>query len=173
MGYPLVGYPNGWSIPALWGYTHWMSDYIPGYQFPSGAHELWSLIPQAYAVYETRVREEASALGLSAAAAWTLTQLQPDSPISQKELAARLHCDPSTVVDATDKLEERGLVVRQSHHKDRRVNILVVTGKGRKARKQFIDRLVAPPEPLRQLSGKQQALLCRVLGEIVSDEGLN
>lgn len=147
-----------------------MSDYIPGYQFPSGAHELWSLIAQAYEVYEARAREAAAALGLSAAAAWTLAQLQPDSPISQKELAARLHCNPSTVVDPTDKLEERGLVVRESHHKDRRVNILVVTSEGRKARKQFIDRLVTPPEPLQKLSGEHQAMLCRVLGQIVSQE---
>ena len=74
------------------------------------------------------------AADLSPVSAWVLVQLDPDHAISQKELAARLHCNPSTLVDPTDRLEESGLAVRRPQPADRRINILTVTPKGRQVR---------------------------------------
>src|SRR2546430_17679337 len=87
------------------------------------------------------MNEAAAAAELSPVSAWVLIQLDPDHAISQKELASRLRCNPSTVVDPTDRLEEGGLVIRRPLPRDRRVNILTITPKGRQIRQ----RLVAPP----------------------------
>src|SRR5260370_8117444 len=93
--------------------------------------------------------------GLSSVGGWALVQLDPETAISQKELAARLRCNPSTVVDPTDRLEEAGLVIRRPKAADRRVNVLIVTPKGRKVRATLIDRLLAPPEPFLSLPPRE------------------
>jgi DNA-binding MarR family transcriptional regulator len=95
--------------------------------------------------------------------AWALVQLDTDNPISQKELATRLRCNPSTVVDPTDRLERCGLVVRQANPADRRVNALVVTPKGTQVRDELIHRLFDPPEAFRRLPARDQARLRDVL----------
>jgi DNA-binding MarR family transcriptional regulator len=100
-----------------------------------------------------RVSETA---GLSPVSAWALVQLDPEHAISQKELADRLHCNPSTVVDPTDRLEQRGLVVRRPHATDRRINVLTVTARGRQVRNEIIAELFEPPEALRRLPAGDQ-----------------
>ena len=120
-------------------------------RYRSRAHELWALLVESYAGWEERMNRASSAAGLSPVSAWALVQLNPESAISQKELAGRLHCNPSTVVDPTDRLEERGLVVRSPHPTDRRINVLTVTARGRQVRDQLIADLFEPPEALRRL----------------------
>ncbi len=142
---------------------------IPGFRFPSAVHELWALLILATAgPVEARSNETAAAFGLSPVSAWALIQLEPGKPISQKELAERLHCSPSTVVDPTDRLEKRRLVVRRSHRSDRRINVLEVTAVGKRVRKQLISRLFDPPEPLRRLAAEDQVKFRDVLLEILS-----
>jgi DNA-binding MarR family transcriptional regulator len=102
------------------------------------------------------MNEAAGAAGLSPVSAWALVQLDPDHPISQKELAARLHCNPSTVVDPTDRLEEGGLVIRKANPVDRRVNVLIATPKGKQVRAELIDRLFEPPAAFRRLPAEEQ-----------------
>jgi DNA-binding MarR family transcriptional regulator len=85
--------------------------------------------------------------------------------VSQKELAARLKCNPSTVVDPTDRLEEAGLVARRANPDDRRVNVLTVTAKGATVRKQLIARLLEPPEAFRRMSATEQARFREVMLE--------
>src|SRR5436853_15819 len=82
-------------------------------------------VNEAFAGWEQRATEAAEAVGLSPVSAWALVQLDPEHPISQKELAGRLKCNPSTVVDPTDRLEQASLVIRQPRPSDRRVNVLV------------------------------------------------
>jgi DNA-binding MarR family transcriptional regulator len=101
------------------------------------------------------MNEAAGHAGLSPVSAWALVQLDPERPISQKELAALLHCNPSTVVDPTDRLEDRGLVMRQTNPDDRRANVLVVTGQGKRVRDELIRRLFEPPESFHRLSVKE------------------
>ncbi len=109
------------------------------------------------------MNEASAAAGLSPVSAWALVQLDPEHPISQKELAARLRCNPSTVVDPTDRLEERGLVVRQPNPADRRVNVLVVTPSGDQVRDDLIERLFEPPEAFRQLPAAEGERFCDVM----------
>lgn len=124
---------------------------------------------ESFGGWEERVNEAAAATGLSPASAWALVQLDPDNPISQRELAARLRCNPSTVVDPTDRLEQSGLVIRQANPADRRVNILVFTPRGKQVRDELIQRLFEPPEAFRRLPAREQArfrdvMLAAVIG---------
>ncbi|HEV2014536.1 MAG TPA: MarR family winged helix-turn-helix transcriptional regulator [Candidatus Dormibacteraeota bacterium] len=107
--------------------------------------------------------EAAAAAGLSPVSAWALVQLDPDHPISQKELAARIHCQPSTVVDPTDRLEAGRLVIRQPNRSDRRVNVLIVTAKGNQVRQKLIERLFEPPEDFRRLPAREQTRFRNVM----------
>jgi DNA-binding MarR family transcriptional regulator len=130
--------------------------FVPGLHYRSRAHELWALVVESFGGWEERVNDAAAAAGLSPVSAWALVQLDPDHPISQKELAARLHCNPSTVVDPTDRLEEGGLVIRKANPADRRVNVLIATPRGRQVRVELIDRLFEPPEAFRRLPAREQ-----------------
>lgn len=108
------------------------------------------------------------ASGLSPVSVWALVQLDPEEPLTQKELAARLKCNPSTVVDPTDRLEEARLVVRRPNPSDRRENELVITAKGAALRKRLIARLLEPPAALGKLSSREQARFSEVLAGIVN-----
>lgn len=130
--------------------------FVPGLRYRSRAQELWALVVESFGGWEDRVNKAAAHAGLSPVSAWTLVQLDPDNPISQKELAALLHCNPSTVVDPTDRLEKSGLVIRQTNPSDRRVNVLVVTAEGKRVRDELIRRLFEPPESFRHLSAREQ-----------------
>jgi DNA-binding MarR family transcriptional regulator len=131
-------------------------SFVPGLRYRSRAQELWALIVESFADWEDRVNEAAAAAGLSPVSAWALVQLDPEHSISQKELAARLHCNPSTVVDPTDRLEDCGFVIRQPNPADRRINVLLVTPKGLEVREELIRRLFEPPEALRRLGAADQ-----------------
>ena len=113
------------------------------------------------------MNEVASSAGLSPVSAWALVQLDPAHPISQKELAARLHCNPSTVVDPTDRLEDSGLVIRRANPADRRINVLFVTSKGKKVREGLIERLLEPPEAFRRLPANELARFRDVMRDAV------
>ena len=131
-------------------------EFVPGLRYRSSAQELWALVIESFAGWEDRINEASADAGLSPVSAWALVQLDPDHAISQKELAARLHCNPSTVVDPTDRLEEGGLVVRRPLPADRRINTLAVTAKGRQVRQDLVHRLFDPPDAFRRLPAADQ-----------------
>jgi DNA-binding MarR family transcriptional regulator len=131
-------------------------EFVPGLTFRSDAQELWALLVESFAGWEDRMNAAAAAADLSPVSAWALVQLDPDHAISQKELAARLHCNPSTVVDPTDRLEEKGFVIRRPRPTDRRINVLTVTPKGRQVRQALVRRLFDPPEAFRRLPAADQ-----------------
>jgi len=145
-------------------------DLVPGLRYTSGAQQLWAAVIASFAGWEQRATEAAEAVGLSPVSAWALVQLDPEHPISQKELAARLKCNPSTVVDPTDRLEEAGLVNRQPRPSDRRVNVLVLTPKGKKIREHLVERLFEPPAAFRKLPARDQARFREVILEAVAGE---
>src|SRR5207253_3846698 len=143
-------------------------DFIPGLRYRSRAQELWALIVESLRDWEDRVNEAAAGAGLSPVSAWALVQLDPEHPISQKELAARLHCNPSTVVDPTDRLEQAGLVVRRPKAADRRINVLMVTPKGKKVRDTLIARLLEPPAAFLRLPAREVERFRDVLEEAIT-----
>ncbi|MEZ0094484.1 MarR family winged helix-turn-helix transcriptional regulator [Streptacidiphilus sp. EB129] len=69
--------------------------------------------------------------GVPASVAGTLWALAPGTePPTMRDVAARLHCDPSTVSLAADKLQSMGLVARQPHPADGRKRTLALTDQG-------------------------------------------
>ena len=79
------------------------------------------------------------------------------------ELAKQLACDNSNVTWITDRLEERGLVERQSAPHDRRVRLLVLTAEGQRLRDEIATRLAEPPAPIAKLSREEVRVLRDVL----------
>jgi DNA-binding MarR family transcriptional regulator len=143
---------------------------VPGHRYTSAAQEMWALVVATLAGWEQRANAAAEEVGLSPVSAWALVQLDPkESPISQKELARRLQCNPSTVVDPTDRLEEAGFVIRRPNPGDRRVNVLIVTPKGVKARKHLISRLLEPPPAFRKMRTADQSRFREVMTEVLAE----
>ena len=167
MGTPSISRLYGWADDRLPPVT---DQLVPGFVFPTQAHELWALVAASFHRWEVRADEAAAAAGISPVSAWALVQLDPDRPISQKELSGRLRCNPSTVVDPTDRLEEAGLILRKANPDDRRVNVLVVTAKGRRVRQKLLDRLYDPPAAFSQLSARDQARFRDIMRAVVADE---
>ncbi len=62
-------------------------------------------------------------------------------------LAETLACDASNVTGLVDRLESRGLIVRQASPADRRVKVLALTPTGARLREQLHRRMAAPPNP--------------------------
>jgi DNA-binding MarR family transcriptional regulator len=77
------------------------------------------------------VAEVLSEFGVPTSVAGTLWALAPGTePPTMRSVAARLHCDPSTVSLAADKLQAAGLVARQPHPADGRKRTLALTPRG-------------------------------------------
>ena len=160
-------------LPGAGTLHHVSEGFVPGLAYRSRAQEIWALIVESFGEWEARLTREAAAAGLSPVSAWALVQLDPDDPISQKELAARLRCNPSTVVDPTDRLEVSGLVIRRPNPSDRRVNVLVVTEKGKQVRAELIERLFEPPEAFRRLPAREQSRFRDVMRAAVTGKQIS
>ena len=69
--------------------------------------------------------------GVPASVAGTLWALAPGTePPTLRDVATRLHCDPSTVSLSADKLQSLGLLTRQPHPADGRKRTLALTEQG-------------------------------------------
>lgn len=96
------------------------------------AAEAWRLIrsishdPAAMAAFH-QVTQETS---LPLAPIRALLVMPLDGTLSMRQLARRLGCDNSYVTPLVDALEQRGLAVRQPHPTDRRIKVIVLTGRG-------------------------------------------
>lgn len=94
-------------------------------------------------------------------------------PRPMGELAKIVACDSSYMTGITDRLEERGLVVREPGEKDRRVKMLVLTGEGERLRKEITARLAEPPPAIAALPESDQIALRDILRraiELAEDE---
>lgn len=102
------------------------------------------------------LRERAVTLGLTAAQATALRELT--GPMTMRELAERMSCEPSNATFVVDKLENQNLIERRAHPTDRRARQLVLTPKGDALRERLLD-LLAQDSPLAGLNSRQQRAL--------------
>jgi MarR family transcriptional regulator, organic hydroperoxide resistance regulator len=109
---------------------------------------------------DTHVRRTAGALGMTASQVVALRELT--EPITARELAARMSCEPSNATFVLDRLEQQGLIERRPHPTDRRAKQIVLTPDGRRRRLAALDRLNAT-SPLATLSIDDQAVLRTLL----------
>ena len=89
--------------------------------------------------------------------------------VPMRDLAGRLHCDPSNVTFLADRLEERGLLERRPDPSDRRVKLLALTPAGLAVRMRIV-QAAATSSPLARLSLADQQRLCRLLDKCLQPE---
>ncbi|TMC40380.1 MAG: MarR family transcriptional regulator [Chloroflexi bacterium] len=87
-------------------------------------------------------------------------------PQSQRELARRLHYDPSNITALADSLESRGLIERRADASDRRFRLLALTPEGERLRLSLEERLAQPPNFLDRLTPTEQKQLLQLLAKI-------
>ncbi|KOX01405.1 MULTISPECIES: MarR family winged helix-turn-helix transcriptional regulator [unclassified Streptomyces] len=110
------------------------------------------------------VRVRAATLGLTVPQVTALREMT--GPMTMRELAERMSCEPSNVTFVIDKLEKQGLVERRAHPTDRRAKQLVLTADGGSLREQVLE-LLAQDSPLAGLSPDQQRVLRDLLEQAI------
>ncbi len=91
-------------------------------------------------------------------------------PQSQRELARRLHYDPSNINALADSLEARGLIERRADAADRRFRLLALTPEGERVRTTLEAMLAQPPHFLDRLTLTEQKQLLHLLAKIFQTE---
>ena len=109
---------------------------------------------------EAHLRARAATLGLTASQGTALRELT--RPMTLRELAERMSCEPSNATFVADRLEEQGHLERHRHPDDRRAKQLVLTPKGTELRERLLE-LLSEDSPLAPLSSEEQDTLRRLL----------
>ncbi|MDP9842124.1 MarR family winged helix-turn-helix transcriptional regulator [Streptosporangium lutulentum] len=107
----------------------------------------------------------AEMMGLTAAQATALREMT--GPMTMRDLAERMSCEPSNATFIVDKLEKQGLIERRAHPTDRRAKQLVLTGEGNALRDRLLELLVHD-SPLAGLTPQQQRLLHGLLEQAIT-----
>ena len=108
-------------------------------------------------------------LGLTPMQGHALRSLDPDRPSPMSVLADMLICDASNVTAIVDKLESRGLIVRQGAENDRRIKMLAVTPQGRELRERLCARFTEPPAAVESMPPVARRQLAELLRSILSE----
>ena len=108
-------------------------------------------------------------LGLTPMQGHALRSLDPDRPSPMSVLADMLICDASNVTAIVDKLESRGLILRQGAENDRRIKMLAVTAKGRELRERLCARFTLPPAAVDAMPPTARRELADLLRAILSE----
>ncbi|MFG2665545.1 MarR family winged helix-turn-helix transcriptional regulator [Streptomyces sp. NPDC048387] len=111
------------------------------------------------------VRDRAATLGLTAAQATALRELS--GPMTMRELAERMNCEPSNATFVVDRLEKQELVERHPHPTDRRARLLVLTDGGTALRARLLD-LLHVDSPVACLTPEEQRVLRELLERAVT-----
>ncbi|WP_028921308.1 MarR family winged helix-turn-helix transcriptional regulator [Pseudonocardia acaciae] len=126
--------------------------------------ELCGLVTGLSRQIADHVRERAATLGLTAPQATALRELA--GPMTMRELAERMSCEPSNATFVIDRLENQGLLERRPHPTDRRAKRLVLTAKGTALRERLLELLVQE-SPLAGLTQPEQDTLHELLQRAV------
>jgi DNA-binding MarR family transcriptional regulator len=131
------------------------------------AHQLAEAAYQLHTALERQLHDTLAELKLTISLADALWQLDPAlGPLSRRQLADRLGCDPSNVTFLVARLERRNLVTRARAGEDRRVRALALTPAGIAIRSRLIATLAESPM-LSRLTAAQQRDLFALLQRCV------
>jgi DNA-binding MarR family transcriptional regulator len=112
------------------------------------ARDVWQQLVGYFVAQRESHMRAGQELGLTPGHTKTLFELDAVEGRSMGDLATLLVCDASNVTWLVDRLEERGLVERRPHPRDRRVKSVVLTPEGVKTKALLIERLSTPPDDL-------------------------
>jgi len=122
--------------------------------------KLVSRLAQTLDVHVRRVGEE---LGITPAQVIALRELT--EPITARELANRMYCEPSNATFVLDRLEQQGLIERRPHPTDRRAKQIVLTPAGERRRDEVLERMRVH-SPLAPLTAAQRESLRELLAAL-------
>ena len=129
------------------------------------AEALWALLrDNAFASLRDDFTSRVAECDLSMSQGKLIRELA--RPQSQRELARRLHYDPSNITALADSLEARGLLERRSDASDRRFRLLALTPEGERLRSSLEERLATPPAFLNRLTHAEQVQLFELLDKL-------
>jgi DNA-binding MarR family transcriptional regulator len=100
-----------------------------------------------------------------------LMALEPDQGRTMGELAEAWACDASNATFIVDRLEERQLAERRSVPTDRRVKLVVLTGRGGELRSRVLERFFEPPPELLELTRTDLEALREAASRLPATEG--
>ena len=109
------------------------------------SHELAMWLRKAYLAFHRRVNAWMLNYGITADQYVVLRVVAREPGITQIKIVERAASDPNTVAAILRLLEERGLILRQSHSRDRRARCVSLTTAGRNLQRRASKEL----EPLR------------------------
>ena len=133
------------------------------------ARALWKLLrDDAFASLRDDFTARVAECSLSMSQGKVVRELQ--QPQSQRELARRLHYDPSNINALADSLEDRGLVERRPDASDRRFRLLALTPEGERLRAMLEANLAQPPSFLDRLTPAEQKQLLALLAKVFDTE---
>lgn len=145
-----------------------LSDEVP--RVPESRHDLLILqsirrITRAVDIYSRKLR---SHYQLTAPQLVCLQSIVEHGPLTVSEIAHQVFLSPSTVVGILDRLESRGLIVRDRDSIDRRVVNIAATSVGRKVADNAPSALQdGLREALEQLPKLEQATIALSLQRVV------
>lgn len=128
--------------------------------------ELCGLVNELAQRISDHVGTCASTHDLTEAQAVALRELT--GPMTSRELARRMSCEPSNVTYVVDRLARLGLVERLPHPNDRRARQLVLTKCGTKVRDALLATLVVD-SPLEGLTASEQQQLHKLLLRAINE----
>src|SRR5438094_3972168 len=135
------------------------------------ALELWRLLrDEAFASLKEDFTARVAECSLSLPQGKLIRELA--RPESQRDLARRLHYDPSNITSLADSLEARGLIERRADAADRRVRLLALTPAGGELQASLEERLAQPPAFLQRLTQDEQKQLLLLLTKIFDTDPL-
>ncbi|MER6396683.1 MarR family transcriptional regulator [Kitasatospora sp. NPDC001603] len=111
------------------------------------------------------VRVHGATLGLTPSQATALREMS--GPMTMRELAERMSCEPSNTTFVVDKLEKQQLIERHPHPTDRRAKQLVLTAEGTALRERLLE-LLTEGSPLGSLTAQERQLLHGLLERAVA-----
>ncbi len=126
--------------------------------------DVCKLVHQFARRLDIHVRRVAEELGITPTQLIALRELS--EPITARELATRMVCEPSNATFILDRLQEQSLIERQPHPSDRRAKQIVLTPAGRRFRIAVVRRLNTR-SPLTSLTNDQQQSLRELLRALV------
>jgi DNA-binding MarR family transcriptional regulator len=98
-------------------------------------HELAMWLRKAYLSFHRRANARALNAGITADQFVVLSVLAREPGITQINIVDRTSSDPNTVAAILRLLEQRGLVRREAHARDRRARCVFLTTKGRRVQR--------------------------------------
>jgi MarR family transcriptional regulator, organic hydroperoxide resistance regulator len=126
--------------------------------------EICGLIAELAQQLQDHARGCVADLDVTASQSVALREL--NEPLTMRELARRMCCEPSNVTFVVDRLEKQGLVRRREHPQDRRAKELVLTPAGRTSRAHLLDAF-RENSPLQHLTEQDRKALHALLRRAV------